>query len=163
MDLSAASALAAVGILIGIVGIVVPVLPGLILVVASVLFWALMAQNPVAWAVLVAAIVIAAIGWTLQYLVPGRHLRDAGIPTRTLLAGGVCGLAGLFLIPGVGLLVGFVAGVVLAELARQRTLAAAWPSAKRALVAAALSFGIELSAGTLIASAFAVGVWRLLG
>ncbi|QQS00816.1 MAG: DUF456 domain-containing protein [Austwickia sp.] len=163
MDLPVVTALAAVGILIGLAGIVVPVLPGLILVLGSVLLWALVAHDPVGWGVLAAAAAIAALGWTLQYLIPGRRLRDAGVPQRTLVAGAVGGVLGVFLIPGVGLLVGFVSGVFLAELVRQRTVAAAWPSVRRALVAAATSFGIELSAGTLIATVWAVGAWRLLG
>lgn len=163
MDLTVVTALAAVGILIGLAGIVIPVLPGLILVLGSVFLWALAAQDPVGWAVLIAAVIVAAAGWTLQFLIPGRRLREAGVSSRTLLVAGIGGLIGLFVIPGIGLLIGFVAGVVLAELARQRTLAAAWPSVKGALVAAALSSGIELTAGTLIASVWTVGVWRLLG
>lgn len=163
MDLPVASVLAAIGILVGLAGIVVPVLPGLILVLASVLLWALVAHDPVGWGVLGAAVVVAAIGWTLQYVIPGRSLRDAGVPNRTLIAGGVGGVLGLIFLPGVGLLVGFVVGVLLAELARQRTFAAAWPSVLRALRAAAMSFGIELAAGTVIASIWAIGVWRLLG
>lgn len=163
MDLAVVTVLSGLGILVGLAGILIPVLPGLILVLASVGLWAFVAHDPVGWAVLLTAIVIAAVGWTLQYLLPGRRLRDAGVPTRTLVAGGIGGLLGIFLIPGLGLLIGFVGGVVLAELARQRTFAAAWPSVKHALKAAALSFGIELTAGTLIATAFAVGAWRLLG
>ncbi|MCB1255258.1 MAG: DUF456 domain-containing protein [Austwickia sp.] len=163
MDLAVGTALAAAGILFGLIGIVVPVLPGLIVVLASVLLWAVVAHDPVAYVVLAAAVVIAALGWTLQYLLPGRRLKEAGVPTRTVIVGGIGAVIGLFLIPGLGLLVGFVAGVLLAELARQRTLQAAWPSVKQALAAAALSFGIELAAGALIATAFAIGVWRLLG
>lgn len=163
MDLSVVSVIAAVGILIGLVGILIPVLPGLILVLGSVVLWAVAANDPVGWGVLGAAVLIATAGWALQYLVPGRRLRDAGVPTRTLVAGGIGGLIGIFVIPGFGLLIGFVAGVIVAELVRQRTFAAAWPSAKRALTAAALSFGIELTAGALVATAWVIGVWRVLG
>lgn len=162
MDLAVVTPLAGIGILVGLAGIIVPVLPGLILVLASVLLWAAVAHDPVGWGVLAVTAAIAGAGWTLQYLVPGRRLKAAGVPTTTLLAGGIGGLIGIFVIPGLGLLIGFVVGVILAELARQKTVAAAWPSAKHALKAAAVSFGIELTAGTLIATAWVIGVWRLL-
>ena len=162
MDLAVVTPLAGIGILVGLAGIIVPVLPGLILVLASVLLWAAVAHDPVGWGILAVAAAIAGAGWTLQYLVPGRRLKAAGVPTTTLLAGGIGGLIGIFVIPGLGLLIGFVVGVILAELARQKTVAAAWPSAKHALKAAAVSFGIELTAGTLIATAWVIGVWRLL-
>lgn len=158
-----ATALAGLGILAGLAGILVPVIPGLILVVASVTIWAFVVQDPVGWAVLGVAAAIAAVGWTLQYVIPTRRLREAGVPTRTLVFGAVGGVVGIFVLPGVGLFVGFFVGVLLAEMARHSSLAAAWPSAKRALIAAATSVGIELCAGMLIAVTFAVGAWRFVG
>ena len=49
---------------------------------------------------------------------PGSPAQGGGIPTSTLLLGGVLGVVGFFVIPVVGLLVGFVLGVYLAELSR---------------------------------------------
>lgn len=157
-----ATTLAGIGILLGLVGIVLPLWPGLILVLASVLGWALVASRPLAWGVLAACAAIACLGWALQYLIPGRGLKRAGVPNRTLLAGAVVGVVGIVVVPGIGLLLGFVAGVILAELARQRSFAAAWPSARRALIAAATSFGIELVAGMLIAMTWSFGAWHVL-
>ena len=54
----------------------------------------------------------------MKYVVPGRRLKENGIPNSTLLLGGVLGVVGFFVIPVVGLLVGFVLGVYLAELNR---------------------------------------------
>ena len=39
---------------------------------------------------------------------PGRQLRATGIPTSTLVTGGVLGVVGFFVIPVVGLLVGWI-------------------------------------------------------
>ena len=55
-----------------------------------------------------------------QYPLPGARIRAAGVPGRTLLAGGVLGIVGFFVVPVVGLLLGFVLGVYLAELAPAR-------------------------------------------
>lgn len=151
-----------VGILIGLVGIILPVLPGTLLILASVLAWALVAQDPIGWIVLAAAVAIAGTGWTLQYLIPGRRMRDAGVPKSTLLAGAVLGVVGFFVIPVLGLVLGFVGGVLLAEFIRSRDMAVAWPSTVHALKAAALSYGIEFTAGLVIAVSWVIGAWRLL-
>ena len=77
-------------------------------------------------------------------------------PTR-LVVGGLLGIVGFFVIPLVGLFVGFVLGVYLAELQRVGQ-ANAWPSTWAAVKAAGLSILIELASGLLAASAFVVGV-----
>lgn len=159
--LSSITLICAVAILVGLVGIILPVLPGTLLIVASVLLWAVVAQNAMGWWLLGFAVLVAACGWGLQYLIPGRRLRDAGVPNRTLLVGGLLGIVGFFVIPVLGLVIGFVGGVFLAELSRHRDVAAAWPSTVHALKAAALSYGIELSAGLSIAAAFAFTAWRV--
>lgn len=149
-------------IAVGIVGIVLPMLPGTAIVVASIVAWAVVAQRTVGWWVAGICTAIALVGWGLQYLVPGRRLKTAGVPNRTLLIGALAGVVGFFVIPVAGLPIGFVAGVALAELARLGTWSLAWPSAKHALRAAALSYGIELTAAITMALVWAVGVYRVL-
>jgi hypothetical protein len=82
----------------------------------------------------------------VKYALPGRGLRTAGVPNRTLVVGGVLGVVGFFVVPVVGLVVGFVLGVYVAELQRLGSTAA-WPSTKAALKAVGLSILIELAAG----------------
>jgi ABC-type Fe3+ transport system permease subunit len=96
------------------------------------------------------------VGGIVKYAVPGRGLKTAGVPSRTLVAGGLLGIVGFFVIPVVGLVVGFVLGVYLAELQRVG-LDAAWSSTRAALQAAGLSLLIELAAGLLAAAAWLVG------
>ncbi len=66
-------------------------------------------------------------------------------------------MVGFFVIPVVGLFVGFVLGIYLAERAR---LGAdqAWPSTKHALRAVGLSIVIELTAAVLAAATWVVGL-----
>jgi uncharacterized protein len=71
----------------------------------------------------------------------------------------VLGLVGFFVIPVVGLFVGFVLGVWLAEWARLRDPRRAWPSTKQALKAAGLSMLIELAAGLAIAAVWLAGLF----
>jgi uncharacterized protein len=148
--------LVGLAVLVGLVGIVVPVLPGSVLVLGAVLVWAVLAATPAGWVVFAVAATLLVLGSIVKYAVPGRGLRAAGVPGRTLLAGGVLGVVGFFVVPVVGLLLGFVLGVYLAELARVgRDLAGS--STRAALRAAGLSVLIELAAGMLAALTWLVG------
>jgi uncharacterized protein YqgC (DUF456 family) len=147
-----ATVLAAVLIAVGIVGIALPVLPGLVLVVAGVAVWAVPRGDAVAWTVLGIVVAIVVIGSVVKYVVPGRALRDSGVPGRTIAAGAVLGVIGFFVIPVLGLFIGFVLGVYLAELARLGGHEAAWPSTRQALAAVGWSIVIEMATGLLAAA-----------
>jgi uncharacterized protein YqgC (DUF456 family) len=144
--------LAAVLVVVGIVGIALPILPGLVLVVAGVGVWAVGRADVVAWTVLGIVVAIVLVGSVVKYLVPGRRLRDSGVPGRTIAAGAVLGVVGFFVIPVVGLFIGFVLGIYLAELARLGGHEAAWPSTRRALAAVGWSIVIEMATGLLAAA-----------
>ena len=146
---------AVVLVVVGLVGEVVPALPGLVLVLAGIATWAVPRGDAVGWTVLGVAVAILGTGTVLKYLLPGARMRAAGVPGRTLLAGAVLGIVGFFVVPVVGLLLGFVLGVYLAEAARLGR-SAAWPSTRTALGAVGWSILIELAAG-LLATAVWVG------
>lgn len=143
-------------VLAGLVGIVVPVLPGSVLVLAAVLVWTVLDGSGTAWAVFAVATALLAAGAVAKYAVPGRRLRTAGVPRRTLVAGGLLGIVGFFVVPVVGLVLGFVLGVYLAE-SQRLGRAQAWPSTRHALLAAGLSVLLELGAGLLAALTWVVG------
>jgi uncharacterized protein YqgC (DUF456 family) len=154
---SGVEVLVALAIVVGIIGVVVPVLPGSLLVVAAVLVWAVDLGGPTAWSVFAGCTALVVAGSVGKYVVPGRRLQEAGVPSSTLVVGGLLGFVGFFVIPVVGLFIGFVAGVYLSELGRVGR-AAAWPATKQALLAAGLSMLIELAATMLAAVAWVVGV-----
>lgn len=145
-------------IAVGLVGIVVAALPGLILVWGAVFVWALVEKTTLAWIILALATALLIFGQVGKYLVPGRRLREAGVPRRSLMFGGILSLIGFFVIPVVGFVIGFVLGVYLAERQRLRSHELAWPSTRQALKAAGLSVLIELVAGLAIAGAWFIAV-----
>lgn len=145
-------------IVVGLIGIAVPVLPGLLLVWAAVLIWASEAQTATGWVVLGIATALALTGFLLQYLLPGQRLRKAGITTSTTVAGAALAVVGFFVIPVLGGFLGFALGIYLAERIKLGTHAAALPSTKHALRAIGLSMGIELATGLAIASTWLIGV-----
>jgi len=85
---------------------------------------------------------------------PGKRLKEAGVPGRTLALGAVLGIVGFFVVPIVGLFLGFVLGVYLGEHTRLKDGRQAWASTRKALAAVGWSVAIELLAGLL-----AAGVW----
>jgi uncharacterized protein len=142
----------------GIVGVVVPVLPGALLVWAAIAVWAVAVGSSTAWAVLAGATLLIGGAQLVKLLVPGRRLRDAGVAREAVLAGLALGAVGFFVIPVVGFFVGFPLGVYLEELRRRGHHAAAWRSTREALRAMGLSILIELSATVLAAGAWLAAV-----
>ena len=147
----------ALAIAVGLVGILVPVLPGSVLVLGAILVWTLDTGGPTAWLVFGVAAAILVLGTVVKYLVPNRRLKGAGIPASTQWLGAALGVVGFFVVPVVGLLLGFVLGVYLAEV-RRLGAAAAWPSTWHALKAVGLSILIELIAGLAATAVWLTGV-----
>ncbi|MEU9823192.1 DUF456 domain-containing protein [Pseudonocardia alni] len=152
--MTALAVVAGLMMLVGLAGIVLPVLPGPLLIVGGVAVWAVPRGDAVGWWVLGIAVLVTVAGQVAKYLLPGRRLKASGVPTRTLLAGLALGVIGFFVVPVVGLFLGFVLGVWLAELARLPDAATAWRSAREALTAVGWSILIELAAGLVT-----VAVW----
>jgi len=150
--------LVALAIAIGLVGIVLPFLPGTLLIYAAIAVWAFMVRGTVAWVVLGVVTVVLGASLLVKYLWPARRMRAADVSGRTLAAGAVAGVIGFFVIPVVGLIVGFVAGVYLAELAHRRDNKRAWASTVHAVKGVALSMGVELAGGLLATAAWVIGL-----
>jgi len=93
----------------------------------------------------------------IKYLLPGKRLKSVGVPNSALLAGGVLGLVGFFVVPVVGLILGFVLGVWLVERIRLGP-GRAWPSTRQALAAAGLAMLIEFTAALGVAVVWVFGL-----
>lgn len=155
--MSATELVVAVLLAVGIAGILIPVIPGLLLILGALLLWAIDVNTSTGWIVFAVAVAFLAVGTVVKYVVPGRRLKAAGVPRSTLVVGGVLGIIGFFVIPVVGLVIGFVLGVYAAE---RRRLGAepAGPATRHALKAVGLSILIELTASLLAVATWVVGV-----
>lgn len=148
-------------ILVGLFGIVLPVLPGMLLIVLGMLVRALAEQSVAGWVLFGLTVLVAGTGQVLQYLLPGRRMRERGVRTSTLVLAVALAVVGLFVIPVVGALVGFVGGIWLVETGRGAGRAEAWQRTRHAVVAVAQGIGIELVAGLTILGLYVIGL--LLG
>jgi uncharacterized protein YqgC (DUF456 family) len=150
--------LTALAIVVGLVGTVLIVFPGILVVWGAVLVWALLSEDSWRWAAVGVATAILAASTVLKYLLPGRHLSEAGVPGWSIAISAVLGIVGFFVIPVVGFFVGFIGGLLVVELLRLKDWSVAWPATLKALTAVGLSVAIELFAGLLIAAAWGAAV-----
>jgi uncharacterized protein YqgC (DUF456 family) len=151
--------LVALAIAVGLVGILVPLLPGTLLIWAAIAVWAFVVGTTPAWVVLGVSTAILGAGILVKYLWPAKRMKAADISNRTLFAGALLGVIGFFVIPVAGLLIGFVLGVYLAEFAQRRDRRRAWASTKHAIKGVALSVGLELGAALMATAAWVIGVF----
>lgn len=116
--------------------------------------WAVVMATPTAWTVLAISGVLVGLGSVIKYVVPARQLRASGVPWPTTATAALAAIAGFFVVPVIGAVIGFVGGMYVAERLRLGNHAQAWPSARAAVLAVGVSLMIELGAGLLVA-----GLW----
>lgn len=152
--------LVGVVIAVGLLGVLLPVLPGLLLVEGAGLWWVLADGGGTArWLVFAVMTAFLLAGTAAKYVLPARAAAARGAPLGTLLVGAAAAVAGFFVIPVVGVVVGGVLGIFLAELARfGGDTGRAWASTRAALVGIGVGVLVELAAGLAMALAWLVGV-----
>jgi uncharacterized protein YqgC (DUF456 family) len=140
-------------IVVGLVGTVIPVLPGILLVWAAVLVWAIAGDGSDVgrWVVLAVATAVAGTAVVLSTILPGRRAAAIGAPRSLMWIVALGTLVGFFVIPVVGALVGGPVAAYVAELVRLRDPGAAWRSAVAALKGFGIGVAIQLVGGVTIA------------
>jgi hypothetical protein len=152
-------------ILVGLVGVVLPVLPGTLLVWLSVFFFYLVeralgfaAIDPISFGVIT---VLALVAGTSDIWLPLLGSRRGGSSKRAMAAGLLGGLIGTFLlpIPLLGTVVGYAAGVLLGEYQKHGD----WDKALRAGAGGLAGWGLatvlQLVTGFIILIIF---VWQVV-
>ncbi|MFP5347935.1 MAG: DUF456 domain-containing protein [Actinomycetes bacterium] len=150
--------IAGVAIAVGVVGTIVPVIPGPLLIAVAVVVWAVVVQTSGAWLLVAVVIALLAAGQLLKYLTAGRTLLAAGVPRLSLLVAGILGIVGFFVLPVIGLVVGFVGGLYLAERQRLGPGPQSWRSTRIALKAVGIGILVELASALVAAVTWLVAV-----
>lgn len=149
------------GMLLGLIGILIPFLPGMPLIVVSVIVWAV-ADGPDQgrWLVVAVVTVIAVSAMVGSSLISARRAAGAGAPGWVLAAGVLGLIVGAIVIPVFGALVGWPVGIFVAELARTRGLRTAWRTTRETLTGLGLGIAIQFGAGVLAVAIWAAAAWR---
>ncbi|WP_445168011.1 DUF456 domain-containing protein [Mycolicibacterium sp. Dal123E01] len=150
--------LVGLAIIIGLIGVFVPLLPGTLLIFVAIAVWAVIEHNVVSWIVLGVVTIVLGASLLAKYLWPAQRLRASDIGRWAMVAGAILGVIGFFVVPMVGLPLGFVLGVYVCELAVRRDRARAWAATVLALKSAALSVGVELTGALIAAAVWLTGV-----
>ncbi|MGA4668366.1 DUF456 domain-containing protein [Propionibacteriaceae bacterium Y1923] len=157
-----AGLLAFVLALIGVVGIIVPVLPGSITILAGLLVWGIWggSTQAVVFAIIGGALVLA--GMTASAVLTKRNLDKKQIPQWPVIVALIGGVVGSFVLPGFGLLVGFVVTLLVCELVRVRDLKQGLSTSWTALKSVGLGMLIELALALLAVTGLGISVFMTL-
>ncbi|MFD5147015.1 DUF456 domain-containing protein [Streptomyces sp. NPDC058401] len=156
MDLPQLPQLLLVGLVLvlGLLGVLVPGVPGTLLVWAGVLWWALHEQTSAAWGLLAGATALLLVVQVVKWQLPPRRLRGVGVTHRMVVYAGTGAVLGFVLIPVIGTVPGFVGGIYLCERRRLGAHGEAWASVRAVMRAVGTSVLVELFACLLV-----VGAW----
>lgn len=147
----------AVVMVVGLIGTIVPLMPGLALIWAAGLVYGLVAgfgpAGAVAFVVMTALLIAGTVG---TYVLPHRAGVQGGAARSSLRLGIVGGIVGFFVIPVLGLPIGAVAGVLGGEYRRLGQWSAAWATTRRVLLGFGLAAGLEFGVGVVMIGAWVV-------
>jgi uncharacterized protein YqgC (DUF456 family) len=151
--------LVGLALLVGALGTIFPILPGSILVIISLLVWAIVIGAPVGWTVFAIGAVFCGIGMTASAVLTGRRLKQRQIPNRSILIGAVLGIVGAFVIPVVGLFVGFIIGLYGSEWLRLGDAGQAWQASLVAMKSVGLGMLIEFGCAGAAITTWVIGLF----
>lgn len=148
------------GLVVGVVGVILPVIPGSLVVILGLLAWGILISGSAVWTAAGIGLILTVLGWSASAVLTGRVLYREHIPRGPVLLAFLAGVVGLVFLPPVGLFIGFAAGLFGAEyLRRDHDWRAAGASSLRALRAMGIGIIIEfLCAGTAV-SLFVIGTF----
>ena len=146
----------ALAMAVGIVGTVVPLVPGLLLVWGAGLVYGLAEGFGTVGTVLFGVMTaLAVLGVVAGWVVPQRAAGKAGASRSSMVFAAACAVVGFFAIPVVGLPIGALIGLYLAELRRTDASDAAWRSTRATLVGFGLATLVQFSVGVVMALVWA--------
>ena len=151
--------LVGVAMVAGLFGTVIPFVPGLPLIWGAALVYGLNGGfDAAAWIAMIVITILLGIGVAAKIILPQRRLTESGAPRSTLLAGAVGAIVGFFVIPVVGMPVGGVAGVLVAEYGRTQDWSKAWVSTKAVVIGFGIGTLVEMTAGVAMILAWVAWV-----
>lgn len=115
-----ATVIAGILLVVAAAGVVYPVLPGSAIAIATLLVWAVVVGSWAAWVTAIVGSLLCAVGWSASAVLTGRRLKQLEVPGWSIAVAVVAGVAGMFLIPVVGIFVGFAVGLLVSEAIRHQ-------------------------------------------
>lgn len=142
-----ATILAGILFLVGLTGIVLPILPGSITILVTMLVWTIVVGGWTSWVAFALVAVFSIAGMTCSFVLTGRRLKQAEVPNWPLVVGIASGIVGIFVIPFLGLFIGFILGLYASEWYRRKDPRLAWESSWLAIKTLGIGIAVELALG----------------
>lgn len=156
------TALVAAAMVVGVAGTVLPVVPGLWLILAAGMVYGVATGFGVAGWVALGVMAMLAIGGSLVTVVlPQRRATRVGVPMWGQALAATLAVVGLFVIPLVGAMVGFVIGILIASLRETGDVRSAIPVAFATLVTMLVASAIQFASGVAMFVTWIV--WAIVG
>lgn len=152
--------LVAVAMALGLASVIVPVLPGILVIWAAALAYGFaVGFGALGWVTMVVMTIGVICSLVTSVIIPRSAAAEFGASGKSQLLGLVLGIIGFFVVPVIGLFLGALLGVFLGEYHRLEEGEAAW----RATKAVAKGFGksalVDVGLGVVMVSVWAL--WAL--
>lgn len=146
---------------IGLIGAVIPIVPGLIVIWAAILAYAAFfdhwqAIHPLIFVLITLIVVVFS---TADLWLPMLGAKKTGASGKGMLLGIVGAIVGTFLLPVVGTIIGYIVGILVAEFMRHREARPALKSSFGALLGWGIGTLLELVGCILVILIFVVRVF----
>ncbi len=152
--------LVAAVMVIGVAGTVLPILPGLPVIWAAALAYGLVTGfGTGGWVAMALITVLVAAGTAAGFYLPQRSAASIGVPWWGQLIALALAVAGFFTVPVVGAPLGFVLGIFLATLGRDRHLPGALRATRSTLKTMLVTSGVQFATGLMMMAVWVVWVW----
>ena len=150
--------IAGILLVVAAVGTIYPVLPGSPVAIVTLIAWGWILGSAASWTAAIVGALIAAVGWSASAVLTGRKLKQHEVPKRSILVAVVGALIGMYLIPIIGVFVGFAVGLFASELVRRRDVSSALRASGEAMKATGIGILIEFCLVCVASSVWALGV-----
>jgi uncharacterized protein len=146
--------------LIGLIGVIVPIMPGIFLIWLGVLVYAWRdGFESLSMGTFLFISVLVLFAGSSELWLPMFGARKSGASKRTILTGLLGAIIGSFIIPLLGTIIGYVLGVLLGEYHKRRDWNAAWQASKGSLAGWGIATVLQLVTGVLVIIIF---LWAVL-
>jgi uncharacterized protein YqgC (DUF456 family) len=152
--------LVAVIMVIGVAGTVLPILPGLWVIWAAAAVYGVLAGFATGgWIAMALITALAIAGTASAFYLPQRTVSEVGVPWWGQVIALGFAIAGFFIVPVIGAPLGFVVGILVTTIVRERhvigALNATWATLKSMLLAS----GVQFAVGLVMMAVWVLWVW----
>jgi uncharacterized protein YqgC (DUF456 family) len=150
--------------LIGLIGLIVPVFPGLVVIWLSALAYTVIENiagrmDWIGWTIFALITILMLVGGVIDNIIIAQKMRGHAIPWKSIGISYLAGtIASLFLTPLIGLIASPL-GLFIAEYVRLRNIKEAFQSAKTYMIAWGWTFAARFGIGVLMIALWIFWVW----